>query len=335
MVLASIVLPGMLAVRTADLMRGLFLCFALAAILNVFFVFDNPSSLVERLKGYPGYFTGKNLLGEFAAITFLLSLHEVFYPGLRRALGIIMIITSTLLLLWSNSRTSHGLALVVPFLAALTLLVAKRMRISPAIILLAIPICYAALSGMYPRFNMYRVSYALFGDATFSGRSIIWEFALKEIELRPLLGWGYQSFWLVGPDAPSIVDAPGFIKTMPNAHNGYYDTMLELGYVGLAFLLVFLISTLHVIGRVAERDNKRAWLLLSVALFIVIYNLLETLWLRAFDMSWVVFVIVAVDAARYWQASMQKEPAHRPAPAGMVSRGPARGAWRPRLGARS
>jgi hypothetical protein len=34
MILTSIVLPGMLAVRTADLMRGLFLCFAFAAILK-------------------------------------------------------------------------------------------------------------------------------------------------------------------------------------------------------------------------------------------------------------------------------------------------------------
>jgi exopolysaccharide production protein ExoQ len=312
MVLASIVLPGMLAVRTADLMRGLFLCFALAAILNVFFVFDNPSSLVERLKGYPGYFTGKNLLGEFAAITFLLSLHEVFYPGLRRALGIIMIITSTLLLLWSNSRTSHGLALVVPFLAALTLLVAKRMRISPAIILLAIPICYAALSGMYPRFNMYRVSYALFGDATFSGRSIIWEFALKEIELRPLLGWGYQSFWLVGPDAPSIVDAPGFIKTMPNAHNGYYDTMLEMGYVGYALLVSFVVATLHGIGRVAERDLRRAWLLLSLALYVIIHNGIESTWMRAFDLMWVVFLMVATETGRHWQLLPLKRVAYAP-----------------------
>src|SRR5258707_13253147 len=46
MVLTSIVLPAMLAVRTADMMRGLFLCFALAAILNVFFVFSNSPSLV-------------------------------------------------------------------------------------------------------------------------------------------------------------------------------------------------------------------------------------------------------------------------------------------------
>src|SRR5205085_10860936 len=38
MVVTSIVLPAMLATRTTDMMRGLFLCFAFAAFLNVFFV---------------------------------------------------------------------------------------------------------------------------------------------------------------------------------------------------------------------------------------------------------------------------------------------------------
>src|SRR5262245_28350726 len=68
MIVTSIVLPAMLAVRTADLMRGLFLCFALAAILNVFFVLGNAPSIVKVLDGYPGYFLGKNYLGEFSAI---------------------------------------------------------------------------------------------------------------------------------------------------------------------------------------------------------------------------------------------------------------------------
>jgi exopolysaccharide production protein ExoQ len=313
MVLASIVLPGMLAVRTADLMRGLFLCFALAAILNVFFVFNNPPSLVEKLNGYPGYFTGKNLLGEFGAITFLLSLHEVFYPGLRRALGYTMIVTSTLLLVWSNSKTAHGLALLVPLLAGLTLFAAKRTRISPAIILLAIPICYAVLSNIPGvNINIYRLSYMLYGDSSLSGRSIIWEFASKEIELKPLLGWGYQSFWLAGPDAPSVVDAPGFVKVMPNAHNGYYDTMLEMGYVGYALLLIFIITTLHGIGRVAERAPARAWLLLSLALYVIIHNGLESTWMRAFDLMWVVFVMVATETGRHWQLLPLKRVAYAP-----------------------
>ena len=40
MIVTSVVLPALLASRTADLMRGLFLCFAIAAILNLIFVFE-------------------------------------------------------------------------------------------------------------------------------------------------------------------------------------------------------------------------------------------------------------------------------------------------------
>ncbi len=175
----------------------------------------------------------------------------------------------------------------------------------------------------------------LTGDSSFTGRTTIWNFAETEIARSPFLGWGYQSFWLVGSDAPSIVDAPGWVKLMPNAHNGYYDTTLELGYVGLALLLIFVIASVHVIGRVAEHDYRRAWILLSVALFIIVYNTLETFWLRAFETPWVVFVIISVEAARYWQPSLLKAPAHRSRPASSVGSGRLRGTWRPRLGARS
>ena len=143
----------------------------------------------------------------------------------------------------------------------------------------------------------------LYGDSSFTGRQIIWDFANYEIARRPLLGWGYQSFWLVGPDAPSIVDAPGWIKEMPSAHNGYLDTMLEMGYIGLALLVIFIIATLHVIGRAADRDPARAWSVLSLALFIMIYNGLESTWMRGFEFEWLVFLILAAEIARYWQPS--------------------------------
>ncbi len=306
MVVTSIVLPAMLAARTTDMMRGLFLCFAFASILNVFYVFGGQQVIaqygaVEVEIGYPGYFTGKNYLGECAAIAVILSLHEILYPGLRRVLGIIVVVITTALLFWANSKTALGLALIVPFLAGLTLFIRKITLISPSIILLSIPFCYVVLSSIISGFNMNRLSYALYGDSTFTGRTIIWDFAQSEIDRRPILGWGYQSFWLVGPDAPSIVDAPGWVGGMPNAHNGYYDTILEMGYVGLAFLLIFIIATLHGIGRVADRDPVRAWLVLSLALYIILFNFLESLWMHGFEFLWVVFVIVAAEIGRYWR----------------------------------
>jgi exopolysaccharide production protein ExoQ len=302
MILTSIVLPAMLAPRTADMMRGLFLCFAFGSVLNVFFVLNNPVSIVKDLGGYPGYFEGKNYLGEFAALAFLLSLHEALYPGFRRIFGIIIVIIAAVLLFVANSKTALGLAFIIPCLAGLTLMTARSMRISPAILLLSIPVCYAVLSSV-AGFNMNRLSYSIYGDSTFSGRAIIWDFANYEIARKPLLGWGYQSFWLVGPGAPSIVEAPGWVKVMPNAHNGYKDTMLEMGYVGLALLVNFIIATLHTLGRVAARAPARAWLLLSLALYIITYNFLESLWMRGAEFLWVVFVIVAAEAARYWHPS--------------------------------
>ena len=91
MIVTSIVFPAMLA-RRADMMRGLFLCFAFALILNSFFVLGGSVTITKYGSklvniGYEGYFVGKNYLGQCAAVAFLLSLHEIVYRGWRRALA--------------------------------------------------------------------------------------------------------------------------------------------------------------------------------------------------------------------------------------------------------
>jgi exopolysaccharide production protein ExoQ len=302
MIVTSIVLPGMLAARTADMMRGLFLCFALASILNAFFVLQGSSTIAMYGStlvdiGSQGYFEGKNYLGECAAVALLLSMHEMHYPGWRRSLGIAVVVIAILLVFMSNSKTALGLAFIAPLLATLTLIIRRITNVSTAIILLSIPSFYVILSNV-SNFTANRISFMLYGDSTFTGRTVIWDFAQHEIDRSPLVGWGYRSFWLV-PNSPSF-EASGWVKTMPNAHNGYVDTKLELGYLGLALLVVFIIATLHAIGRVADRDPARARLLLSLALFIIVYNFLESLWMRGFEFLWVVFLIVAAETARYW-----------------------------------
>src|SRR5262249_13048498 len=102
MIVVSIVVPAMLAARNADLMRGLFLCFALACVLNLIFVFTRPPiDFKFATWGYPGYFSGKNYLGEFAVVALLLSIYEVFHPGRRRVLGILVGIIAVALLILS------------------------------------------------------------------------------------------------------------------------------------------------------------------------------------------------------------------------------------------
>ena len=120
MIVTSVVVPALLADRRADMMRALFLCFAFASILNVFIVLGSGPQFAQYgpklvAIGYPGYFLGKNYLGESATLALLLSLHEMFYPGLRRALGIIVIAIVIFLIFASDSKSALGFALFLPF----------------------------------------------------------------------------------------------------------------------------------------------------------------------------------------------------------------------------
>jgi len=304
MVVTSIVLPATLTARTVDLMRSLFLCFACSLVLNLLFVLGGSVTIAQYGSkavdiGYQGYFVGKNYLGECAAPALLLALDETRHRGRRRATGAIFAVLAIFLVYLSDSKTALGLAFMVPFLAWFTLIVRKITRISPAIILFCIPLCYVVVSSV-SHFNMNRVSYMLYGDSTLTGRTVIWDFVQHEIDRRSLVGWGYQSFWFV-PGSPALTEAPGWVKLMPNAHNGYYDTTLEMGHIGLILLLLFILTTLHAIGRVADRDPARARLLLSLVLFIICYNYFESLWMRGYEFLWVLFVFVAVEIGRYWQ----------------------------------
>ena len=313
MIVVSIVLPALLAAPTADTIHGMFLlCFAPAAILNVFFVFGNSPLVVAELKGFPGFFGGKNYLGEFAAIPFLLGLHELFFPGARRALGVVAVAVAAWLLFWANSKTAIAFALLAPALAAITIVARRITRLSPAIVLLSIPLAFVVL-GTVSHFGLERIGYAVYGDSSLTGRTVIWDFANFEIARRPLLGWGYQSFWLAGPDAPSIVDAPGWVKTMPEGHSGYVDTKLELGYVGYVLLITFILTTLHGVGRMADQAPTRAWIVLSLLLYVIGHNYLESLWMRGSEFLWIVFLIVTAEVARYWRPYRLRRVAYPPA----------------------
>ena len=308
-VIIAITLPALLCSRRSDLLKWTFLCYALAAPINFYCVFQNSPGLVASLNGYPGYFTGKNYLGQFAAVALILSFNELRYTGMRKALGILVLIMAALLLVWSNSKTAFGLALLLPIIAGVVLTVSRWTRLSPALQLFTIAVGYLIFTNI-TGISSYRIAYMIYGDSTLTGRTIIWAFVDSEIAMRPLLGWGYQSFWLVGPNGPGIVHAPGWVATMPNSHDGYRDVTLELGYVGLTILYCFILATLHAIGRIAEQDAIRGWVLLSLALLVVSYNFLESFWFSGYEFIWILFLIVVAESIRYPRASAGGQKRH-------------------------
>jgi O-antigen ligase len=76
-------------------------------------------------------------------------------------------------------------------------------------------------------------------DATLTGRTDIWK-AVLSFHTNPLIGTGYESFWLGGR-----IDRVGTIlgyKGIAEAHNGYLQIYLDLGWIGLGLLAAMIMS---------------------------------------------------------------------------------------------
>ncbi|RUP10152.1 O-antigen ligase family protein [Hyphomicrobium sp.] len=301
MVLTPIILPFAMGSPARDTVRSLYWCYALAILINVIVVLNQKPMMTPEgtIFGYFGYFGFKQYLGQCASAAILLSFYEVLFSGWRRYLAILIAIASVFLVFASESKGSLVFMLVAPCIAGVAILISGKLRVSALLVLLAIPATYIAASMVSSTNLVNRISYMIYGDSTLTGRTVIWDFIHREIAQRPWFGWGFRSFWLVGNDAPSVTQAPYWVKHMTGSHSGYLDVKIETGVIGYWLFLIFIMATLYAIERVRRRDPLRAWILLSLALYVTITNLIETLWLSTNDPMWFLFVLVAAETTRY------------------------------------
>jgi O-antigen ligase len=75
-------------------------------------------------------------------------------------------------------------------------------------------------------------------NSTLTGRTTIWK-AVLSLHTNPLIGTGFESFWL-GNRLQAVWNMS--VKGIQEAHNGFIELYLNLGWVGL-FLLAWLIIT--------------------------------------------------------------------------------------------
>lgn len=125
-------------------------------------------------------------------------------------------------------------------------------------------------------------------NTTFTGRTDLWADLLKE-PINPLLGTGYKSFWL-GPGAKHIWEKYYF---HPNqAHNGYLQTYLDLGLIGVCLLIAMIVSA----GRKLKRDlligNNYGIICFSFLVVALFYNWTEA-WFNGLNIIWVIMLIAA------------------------------------------
>jgi exopolysaccharide production protein ExoQ len=290
--IAGSLITATLTVRDpAPLLRNVFWMFFSVTVLSAYSVLTTPPTAL----GHAAFYPHKNYFGATISVAALVALYQLSSGrGVTRIAAALMLPATAWFLIEARSKTSLALVVAAPLLGYAVALSARVLRISPAIAFGAIGASLYAVYAIGTASHIWDfddVATAIFGDPTLTQRTDIWAFAIKMIEQRPWLGYGYEVFWGASVESPSVRQGPGFVAQMPHAHNGYIDIVLQTGYIGLAIFAVLLLSTLHLAGRIAQRSLGQASFLLSIIFYCVLSNGLETSWFRSFGLSSMMFVL--------------------------------------------
>lgn len=231
---------------------------------NVLFYFTFPELALSKSLGedgrYDALMPSPNNLAQIAILTIAL-----WYPSNLRQLnwvGNFTIICGLFCLYLSGSAT--GLVTVVTLTAINTFVILRR-HISPIIVCCSGLLIIGGLILMENDLNVFKL---LNRDANLTGRTIIWTSALQELdhEKRNLLGFGIGGFW--DPDGKRI-HKDDFLDQFMQMHNGYLETYIQLGWLGLSLLIYLVLRTLNIAWSSIKIEPYRN---ISLALIAIIIN---------------------------------------------------------------
>jgi O-antigen ligase len=123
-------------------------------------------------------------------------------------------------------------------------------------------------------------------DQTLTGRTEFWAELLSMSE-NSWFGTGFESFWL-GDRAKRLWEHHSW---HPNqAHNGYLEVFLNLGWLGVALLGFVIARGYRNVFGALHRDRELGGLRLAFFMVAVLYNLTEAAF-RGSHIIWIVFLL--------------------------------------------
>jgi exopolysaccharide production protein ExoQ len=154
------------------------------------------------------------------------------------------------------------------------------------------------------------VVHALGRQTNLTGRTEIWAAVLPVVR-NPVLGCGFESFWL-GPRVYEVWSHLSQYMHVNEAHNGYIEIYLNLGWVGVSLIAITLISGYRGAVAAFRRDPTFGSLMLAYVSTAAIYSVTEA-GFRMLDPIWI-FLLLAVVGAHGIAAGVGVQ-ASRPLPA--------------------
>lgn len=247
----------------------------------------------EHAGSWRGLFTHKN---QAAATMVLIIFVGMFVARMRSfALGGLIVALASIFLAFTQSKTAIG---VLPFVFLLAAIIARSRKPGTGVVLVV------AILAMFNLFSVGTVVFEpvrglvelIMPDATFTGRTDIWQFALQAVGQRPITGYGFSAFWgtdqvVFGPSENST-----WASAATDAHNAYLNLAVTIGLPGLVLAIIWIvilpIADYYRLPRVANTAPLRT-LFLRVCLFGIFASCFESAIFQQVGEVWFMYMTAA------------------------------------------
>jgi exopolysaccharide production protein ExoQ len=264
---------------------------------------------LSAMGAWEGIFGQKNICGQ----VMMLLLLPAFFVKLRGHGAKILlgayIATALVIIVMTRSAAGWIFSGVCLAFVALLKLMARMNRKDTAVLVAGIVLGTVTFGAILVA-NFNTVMYALGKDPTLTGRTKIWAVLLNSILKRPLIGYGYVSYWhwgLTGESAHFALQTrlPGYAS----ADSGIVELALELGIVGiLLYGIVFLCAAKDACYCFRREASPAVMWYASMLVYVAASNIAGGTLLRPSDLAcilpFVAFVGLRREARRLRQSRM-------------------------------
>ncbi|MGB7038813.1 MAG: O-antigen ligase family protein [Xanthobacteraceae bacterium] len=192
----------------------------------------------EHAGNWRGVFAHKNQAG---AVMVMIVFIGLFVARMRSlALGGLITVLALIFLGFSQSKTAIG---VMPLVFILAGIINRSRR--PMVGIALVVVILAA-------FNLFSVGTVIFEpvrklvemvmpDATFTGRTEIWELGVRAVAERPITGYGFSSFFGTDEVVYGLGENASWANAATDAHNAYLNLALTIGQPGLLLTILWVV----------------------------------------------------------------------------------------------
>jgi exopolysaccharide production protein ExoQ len=276
---------ALIAMRTISVLtltRGAILGTAVVLIYSMLF----GTYLYDAIDGsysFVGAFSSKNQLGLYASLGLFFA---ASYLLIWRQKGLWLIVSggvgllSAYCLLASQSATSAittagVLALCTGYMPVAELSPNHRKLLVAGLVVIGVVAVIGAL-----QMGAVDAVLGIFGkDSTLTGRTFLWQQGIEAAREHPVLGIGYQGYWVPGfADAERLWDA--FFITARSGfhfHNTFIEVAVETGVVGLALLCMIMLTNVfgHLNVMLSRHRDPGSTLLCALSILLLMRAFVE------------------------------------------------------------